>query len=382
MKKNILTIGAYERDNFGDLLFFIVLKAALQNYQCNLVPSSVIASDMREYFGEFVYPYHFLLQKYRWDAVWVVGGQIGACDKNSGLKMSLSRENLTCYELINDSDKKLLRKYFIGNDNEFLAYLPSIKDYAKNKHTKYIINSVGDFENLRKGFLFDNTCKILKSANYVSVRSEQAFSFLNSMKINSELVPDVVHAIAKYYNHKSMDSNEYILFQINRSLIQKYSIERIATNLNELMDEYNCNLNLFIAGSANLHDSVEEYEKIRNYLNSHFKKNNIFIVKEKDPLDLVNWIADAKIWIGSSLHGRIISIAYEVPRISFKTKKVTNYCNTWDNIFPFDIDIDELNMACKNAFSINGDYMKKQSNILGDKANINLCNMIKFVYEK
>ena len=46
-KINILTIGAYERDNFGDLLFFILLKRILEGKNCNIVAGSIVGSDMR-----------------------------------------------------------------------------------------------------------------------------------------------------------------------------------------------------------------------------------------------------------------------------------------------------------------------------------------------
>jgi hypothetical protein len=52
----------------------------MKNKDVEVTPASIIFSDMREINGEVVYPYDLMLKLYEWDAVWVVGGEVGGVD--------------------------------------------------------------------------------------------------------------------------------------------------------------------------------------------------------------------------------------------------------------------------------------------------------------
>ena len=84
--RRILAIGAYERDNFGDLLFLYVLRKLINN-KAEVIASSIIAADTEPINGEFVLPYDILLKNHTFDGVYVAGGEIGAVDVVSGLTM-------------------------------------------------------------------------------------------------------------------------------------------------------------------------------------------------------------------------------------------------------------------------------------------------------
>ncbi len=378
MSKNILTIGAYERDNFGDSLFFLIAKEALKNSGRNITPSSLISSDMREYIGEKVLPYDFLLSSNHWDAVWIVGGEIGGADIERALSMSLKNTDFDLYSKLTKDEKRRMRCCLVGDINYQLAYLPHFSGYEKNRDTKIIINSVGGFESLpqfKNVDLFNKAVNSLQMAKMLSVRSKTSSDYLKSLGINNNLLPDVIHALPFYYSPNEI-KEVYILFQVKQPLLDVLSIETVAKNLKQIIDKYGCKVYLFIAGSARYHDSEGSYLEIKKYLNDELCESRVDIIKEKNPLRLVDWIANSKLWIGTSLHGRILSIAYGVRRISLENHKVAEYCRNWDDSFPFDVRIGDLVSTCERVMSINVPQSKNQINSLARKAKNNLDSIV------
>lgn len=388
MCKNILTIGAYERDNFGDLLFFIILKKALQGAGWNIVPGSVVYSDMRNTLGEIVFPYDILLHRYKWDAVWVVGGEMGSLDIENAMLMSLEKEHAKIYQELEVEAREYIMHFLAGNNTNHLAYLPIIDDYDLNKNTKLIINSVGGFELLdnRNTVLFDSTMKTLKSATYISVRNRQSHVFLNSHGIHNVLAPDIVHIIPLCFQDKDYDffqqqEEDYALFQISTSYFNEYPIDYISKKIFDTIKEYDYKIYLFAAGIANYHDDIEQYKDIKKYIHCNFNEDRVEIINERNPIALVNWIKHSKLWVGSSLHGRIISSAYSIPRVSLKMDKVSNYCELWDNLFPYNVALDNIVRSCEIAWSVEKKYADFQSKSLSEKAKTNLNSILDKIYE-
>lgn len=382
MKKNILTIGAYERDNFGDFLFFIVLKNALLEKDCNITAGSIIEADMNESIGEYVYPYHFLLNNYKWDAIWVVGGEIGNVDVDVALSMSFDDNIASLYFNSETQIKKIIANYFFCGVGKQLAYLPSLELYEENRNSFYIVNSVGGFEGLKNEQLSKKTLNELKKVNHLTVRNSLTYDFLKENNISCSLIPDVVHALPYFYNKKDWAmKGSYILFQINESLLNIYTKEKISFVINEIVKKYNCRVCFFSAGTARHHDSIKKYVEIKEYIWSNYNEDRIEIIKERDPLVLVDWISNSKLWIGSSLHGRILSIAYEIPRISLEVEKVSNYCKLWDDELPYNVSLDQLLASCEIAMGVSKDYLKDKAGELSKKAKSNLDDIIVKIYE-
>lgn len=83
----MLLVGAHERDNFGDLLFYELTREYFDAH--TVVGGSVIAADMTGLIGTQVLPHNDLLATRRFDRVWVVGGELGGLDTRGALAMSL-----------------------------------------------------------------------------------------------------------------------------------------------------------------------------------------------------------------------------------------------------------------------------------------------------
>ncbi len=385
MERTILTIGAYERDNLGDFLFFLVFEYICTKRNIRLVLGSCIESDMRNYFGKYVFPYHFLLSNYSFDAVWVVGGEIGACTIPAAIEQSIKNTYFDRYRYMEQVLRNPLHKYLTGEKSDHLAYLPNVVNYTKNKHTPLIVNSVGGFE-LLGGFsdtvLVQNTINTLKHARTVSVRSMQSQEYLMTQGLGTVLVPDSVHALSFFYQPERPVVGEYILFQISKDFFNIHGIEIIAKNLYELVQKYDCPIYLFSAGTANLHDSFEVYEYIKKYIHDIYAEDRIEITYEKKPLKRVDWIAFAKILISSSLHGRIVAISYKVPRVSLTIEKLTLYAKTWDPLFPYAVTLPTLFDACQKSLGVDKTYMESTAHDLSTRARDNMETILSTIYDK
>lgn len=385
MERIILTIGAYERDNFGDFLFFLVFEYMCAKRNIRLVLGSCIESDMRDYFGKYIFPYHSLLSNHSFDAIWVVGGEIGACTIPMAIEQSIKNVYFDRYRYMEQILRNPLHEYLTGEKSDHLAYLPNMMNYTKNKHTPLIVNSVGGFELLeesRDAFLVQNTMSTLKNAYMVSVRSVQSQKYLLTQGLDTTLVPDSVHALSFFYQPERPIAGEYILFQISKDFFNIHGIEIIAKSLHELVQKYDCPIYFFSAGTANLHDSFEVYEYIKKYIYDTYAEDRIEIIYEKNPLKRVDWIASAKILISSSLHGRIVAISYKVPRISLIIEKLTLYAETWDPLFPYAVALPTLLVECQKALEVDKTYMESIACDLATRARDNIETILNTIYDK
>lgn len=341
----ILAIGAFERDNFGDLLFLEVFRKLIGN-KATVIPGSIKFSDMRTITGEIIYPYHFLLNNFKFDCVYVVGGEIGGVNSKGGLMMDLPKDTLNDLQCVDDnklSDYIVKGVTGIEGYNTKHAYIPDIAQYPKNEKTKLILNSVGlsGINNIEEDFLH-STITLLKRAT-ISVREAKSLDTLKKYGIQAEISPDIVHTLPNFHP-KFISNKDYFVFQINSELIEKnnYSTKFISNIISEIAKKIKLDVKLFLAGTATFHDDVETYKDIETEFKKINKSQNITIAEERNPLKLVDYISGSKLWIGTSLHGRIVANSYNIPRISIENEKVNNYTSKWDNQFPSNIKLEDV----------------------------------------
>ena len=123
--RRILLVGAYERDNFGDILFGLLTRDRLRARGHTVILSSMVFSDTRRIFGEFVHAYDTLLQAYSWDAVWVVGGEVGSATVEEATRLTLQLPTSRLYATdVRSTDSVSLRAQLGAPSGELLAYIP------------------------------------------------------------------------------------------------------------------------------------------------------------------------------------------------------------------------------------------------------------------
>jgi hypothetical protein len=107
--KRVLLVGAYQRDNLGDLLFLLVTERYLEGTE--VVAAAPFSADMREQLGRCIPAYGPLLRSESFDAIWTVGGQVGRVDLARAYKMSASPRAWRRYERRSEAARaRILRR--------------------------------------------------------------------------------------------------------------------------------------------------------------------------------------------------------------------------------------------------------------------------------
>lgn len=353
VKKKILAIGAYERDNFGDLLFYQMLKSFLRNH--DVIAGSIMYSDMRQTLGEKVLPYTHLLEQHPWDAVWVVGGEVGGVDIDMAYRMSLDQSNVDVYDRLSPAKKRLVQQTLSAGSVPEMAYLPELDRLKLEKRPRLIINSVGvsNISLMQDQAHRRRSNKVLRSATILSVRDEESSRYCERYDIPATLNPDVVHAIAKLPEWKALkkakQTSRYVSFQISHHLLSSFGRNVVVDTLVELIRTLKMRVVLVAAGTAVHHDSYAEYQWVKALVQEKVGDGKIDILYSRQPSDIVATVINSSLWIGTSLHGRIIAGAFGVPRVSLQNQKVHRYATTWDDDYPSNVMIGDALVSAKLA---------------------------------
>ena len=360
MTAQVLLVGAYERDNFGDLLFYELTREYFDGH--TVLAGSVIGADMTRLIGIRVHPHNDLLATRAFDLVWVVGGEIGGVDTRGALAMSLSDEDGSVFDGAGMRGKELIARFLSGAGADAPAYLPVLSRFPANADTPLVLNSVG-LGNLRPaitaagaGTVADPAIPVIRGAAEVVVRDSASLEVAGSIGTPARLVPDMVHAISLRHPELALPSSAgatpFFVFQCNAHLILEYGAEAIAQALASVAAVTGWRPAFFLAGTARHHDRADQYAEITATLKRISPNLVPMTMKSRRPVALASFIARSQLWVGSSLHGRIISGSFGLPRVSLTNTKVETYAATWDSVFPVGVGIENLGAAVSEAIAI------------------------------
>jgi polysaccharide pyruvyl transferase WcaK-like protein len=198
----------------------------------------------------------------------------------------------------------------------------------------------------------------LRRADALVVRDEPSRTFVEMNGFTATVSPDMVHAISLRFpelgNTDGAGDDPYFLFQANGYLIQKNGPEAIAKALAQVARATGWRPMLFLAGTARHHDRLDQYDAVMTELRAIDATLRPMLIETRLPLELAGWIAKSRLWIGSSLHGRIISGSFGLPRVSLENTKVAAYSQTWDTEFPVNVEFADLPAAVDAAIGAAG----------------------------
>lgn len=175
----------------------------------------------------------------------------------------------------------------------------------------------------------DEVWAALREAGSVSVRDRITQALLTDAGIDAPLIPDPVTRIAKCYGplicSRIQRSDPYLAVQFAAECGDDVTLAAFARGL----DGIGLPVVLFRAGAAPWHDALEPYRRlaVRSALPMQ-------ISESLDVWDICALIAGSCGYIGTSLHGRLVAEAFNVPALSLeraagKAKKLRAYLTTW-----------------------------------------------------
>jgi polysaccharide pyruvyl transferase WcaK-like protein len=328
--KKIVIYCAGDRLNYGDLLFPLIIKKVFSEKcknQIEIVAS--IKSDLTAYGALKTKPYKTLWnkdEKTSKDFLIIAGGEI----LETNWAATFSFLSWTYYNIYHRFPfKKLMNNFakrYIGHVNEALPFVPSSKELLGNYHL--IFNAVGgnDVSKSKHSKIIE---KSLENSIYASFRNKSIFDNIgiHFPNVNPILSPDSALIMSDIFTQIiSKNNSNYIIFQVGYyKALGK--LEIIAKQLDELQVITNLEILLMPIGFCSGHDDLKALKIIKGFLDNP----QIKIRSEKNIFALMELIAGAKLFIGTSLHGVITAMSYNVPYIGLNSsiKKLEDYLNTW-----------------------------------------------------
>jgi Polysaccharide pyruvyl transferase len=344
-RRRVLLVGAYERDNFGDLLFLLVTERYLEG--ADVTAAAPFAADMRALLDREVPAYGPLLRDEAFDAIWTVGGQVGRVDLVRAYKMSASRDEWRRFALAPPGARLGILREATGGAPPLSPYIPLPFAYPRNAGAVTILNSVGiagvrGVESPRR----EAIVAALRGANSLTVRDRNSSALLEELGVEHRLAPDAVHALGVLRPGRP-EADGPAVVQLSSARLRLLGHERVGEALARSPQLAGRPVRLLLAGTATGHDAVSDYEAVVRAA----KGADVAILAERRPLELADHIRRARVVIGTSLHARVVAAAYGVPRVSLAKPKPTRYAKEWDPAMPYDVALDDLDAAIEAAIS-------------------------------
>jgi polysaccharide pyruvyl transferase WcaK-like protein len=335
MKKyNIAQIGTFDVENYGDLLFPVMLKHQLEKRMNNVRIDLFSPKGGIMPFTEntHVYPineFEEACQKSKYDAIIIGGGDLIRLDSNISSDYQCNMEaSLSVWQLPILIGKKYNARIIFNN--------PGVP-FAFNNNFHSVIR------------------KIMTDVDYISVRDKQSKSNLVDCGVsNVQINPDTILAIDEVWSKKELSANYKIISKKNKILTRKNYIifqhnvprindtvylEKISEFIDYINDKYEYDIVLLPIGYV--HNDIAILSKIKSIIKNSDK---IHLIEEKlSPYDMITIIANSKGFIGTSLHGIITASAYNVPILAINNDSLVKVHGYLQAIGKENIEVIDIN---------------------------------------
>lgn len=382
-------LGAYERDNFGDILFLKVCRKLLEPWP--VVPLSLVSRNMHvEGAGTVVSAsawFDCCQDTFLPKALIVAGGEVLNCPVSNALSCDVDITRSKAFYKIDKKNKKKLGELLSWRAGD-LAYVPnSDKLLGVNKHAiSFALNSVGGSSLETDSSCLTTLLQTIEQTKYISVRDAVTHKLLKGNGSEQALVdlnPDIVNTLRICYAHEvemafihaaSLNpwlAEPYLLVQGNDDYIRINSPQRIGEAIATTARALNLGVVFQPAGIAPGHDSFAMLDQL-SQITQEYAGGNLCIHTQynRNIWTQVGIIAKAACFVGTSLHGRIVASAYARPRVGLENEKVRIYASTWEelDLQPFDVPIEELQVSVEKAMSVTPTRLVAHANEQADLA--------------
>lgn len=338
-------IGAFDRFNYGDILFSRIVDDLLSRKSENnsRFYYSVSNSDMRSFGGVVTVGMNSFNRRSvsSDDFVYIAGGDVLTTDwpviigHSSGyLKYNLLR---VVRKVFGSTRAGNIAGKLYGSEFEF-PFVFSPDDF--DTPPRVIYNAVGGsgFINIPDHPILPRIVEKLSAATRISVRDAQSHAFLQERGVAVELRPDSAACMSLLYDREFLGQHRPTLLSgLSRYVVVqcalhvgKVEIENVVRRAIILSEELDAHIVLLPIGTAPAHDD----DKFLKVIEARFSdaKVKALLLPQMHIFEIMATIAGAAAYAGSSLHGAITSLSYGVPAaplVPNKVSKLTAYLNTW-----------------------------------------------------
>lgn len=335
-KPELHLLSASDRFNYGDLLFPIILSNELNLHgDFNIKNYATINSDLTN-LGAIKTLRYKSLYKVKTSNNWLIvaGGEVMGANWSKLLSF-IYKPYLWLYEKAEKNNQlhilENITKYCLGVHSN-LAFIPT--EDRITRHFNLIYNSIGgiSFENNKHN---SDLLKVKKNIKYISARDIKSQRSITSIGIEHvKLTPDSAILMSEYYPINKLSQlvspdirkpkGNHIALQLGfkKSIAH---VDEIARQINTLSKKISAPVILCPIGNCPGHDDTIVLDIIKK------KLDNAIIIKPTNIWDIMYTISNSQIFIGTSLHGVITAMSYNIPYLGInkKIEKLDSYLNTW-----------------------------------------------------
>jgi polysaccharide pyruvyl transferase WcaK-like protein len=366
-----LIFGAFDRHNFGDMLFAHILARLLAEQSPDVRPifAGCAQRDLRASGGHDVAALSQLAQRFRDEPVTLIhaGGELLTCDAWEAAVMLTKPEDtqarIARYGSRAD-DRRAWARAELGSDAH-APYVVGRETFPEAASIRF--NAVGGATlDARDPALRDEVLTKLRTADRISVRDARTQATLRHAGIDAPLVPDPAALVAELFDARIQAARPvlrhgYLAIQFSADFGDDATLGHIARQLDRLGASTGLGIALFRAGAAPWHDDIAVYERMA----ARMRHPDVRIVDSLNIWTICALIAGSAGFAGSSLHGRIVAMAYGLPRINFHhadAAKQRAYVSTWEIAdAPGVVPIGEIHEAMRAAMSIDGETLRQHA---------------------
>ncbi len=342
-----ILFGAFDRHNFGDLLFPHIVAALLPDRDLRF--AGLLQRDLRAYGGHQVSALAQLAAELKDQPVNLIhaGGELLTCEAWQAAVMLLPEDEARraiAHLEAHPQERQSWAHDMLGT----AALAPyTIQRELFPSARRVIYNGVGGVDLARcEPALQAEVIANLRAADAVSVRDQETQTQLQTAGIAARLIPDPAVMVAELFGERIRQRARteelarllrtfpqgYIAVQFSADFGDDATLATIATQLDQVASGSGYGICFFRAGAAPWHDELDCYQRVAARMRSPAQ-----LFSSLDLWDICALIAHSRGYCGSSLHGRIVATAFALPRINLlhpaqrhRPTKQAAYAETWE----------------------------------------------------
>ncbi|AUT73104.1 polysaccharide pyruvyl transferase family protein [Paraburkholderia hospita] len=367
----VVLFGAFDRHNFGDMLFPHVVARMLAGRDIRI--AGLVVRDLRAQGGHRVEALRQLHER----AVDLlhVGGEILTCDAWDAALMLQSNHDAQWIIASQPHDRSEWAQRVLGT-RELAPYVVSKDGWPCA--TRVLFNAVGGVTlDHRVDRMRDEVLAKLARADDISVRDIHTQALLAKSGIEARLAPDSAVMVAELFGntiraHASKQAvarireaapRGYLAVQFSADFGDDATLDQIAAQLDQAAHAHDLAIVFFRAGAAPWHDDLSCFERTA----ARMRAPSVHLFDSLNIWDICALLAHSRGYIGSSLHGRVVAIAHALPRINLlhdedfaRPCKQTAFAQTWEHADqPIAVRVNGIAEGVENALSVDPARLKQ-----------------------
>ncbi len=371
MAQPIILFGAFDRHNFGDLLLAHIAAALLSGQE--LVFAGLANRDLRADGGHQVQALTQLAA--HWDrgpaTLIHVGGEILSCSAWQAAVMLLPADELQAtlaYLEARPLEQAAWVQRMVGSA-ALAPYTLSRSFFPALTRVAYLAAGGVQLDTCEPALRAEVLAN-LQAADAVSVRDGQTLAHLAAAGITAHLLPDPVVMVAELFDpliRQHAAGGEvaqalrafpqgYLAVQFSADFGDDATLTAMAQQLDQVAAATGLGVVLFRAGAAPWHDDLACLQRVA----ARMRTAAVQVAESLNIWDLCALIAYSRGYCGSSLHGRIVAMAYALPRINLRppismqqAAKQAAFAATWEDAnVPTTVDVQHLAAAMQQALAL------------------------------